>query len=400
MSFTSLPSELQDSIVDGLDTKTLLSLCLTSKSVLPLARIHLYRSITLYVDAYPSPDLVEVLNLIWPGQGEIRHVHSVKMGHLFHVFEIHPEWRTWIKELKVEISGTVDPKSTVYETISCSSNLQRLEVRWKPKPWLEHFDHDDTEETLNQQTVDCLIQATTPSVKYLDLGGSRLTQEAVVAFLSKTPLLETFAYDVKDDSSPIFSAEKFPSLRNLQRLVLGGDPLEQSAFLAITSSSTLTALELDFTSVSCIPTAAVSTLKTLKIRCLRPPAEYDCADEETASHLATILPNCHSLLVLEMEDYENADASLFFQTFESLGGLDLLPSFPRRLVLSSFGFSISYLYDYLSKVPPYHLELFVRDLLFEKGPNCRDPFKYSRNQEAEQKVEDLCKEQFIKLHWV
>ncbi|GAA5966558.1 hypothetical protein JCM3765_000960 [Sporobolomyces pararoseus] len=278
---------------------------------------------------------------------------------LLQILEDQPSFRSFVKEWDLFIEEKLHDKDTVHRLISSLPNLQLLKIKLGPQNWLSQNEREAARaDRLDQDSADRLIKVIPSSLKYLDISEAGLSTDNILALFVKTPHLETFAYDPYGETSPIAELDSCPALPNLRNLVLGSDALRQSAFLALTSSTTLTSLDIDFISVPDIPSASASTLRFLKIRtiCQRDASNHEI---EIASHLATIFPNCHSLLSLEMEGYHRCDSLLFFITFTSLGGLHLLPSFPRRLVLSSCGLSTSHLLDYLSRSLHYYLDLSV-----------------------------------------
>lgn len=278
-TFTSLPFDLQEFILADMNQQTLVSLCLVSKALLNLSRPLLYRSIRIDMRFWGPTQVADeeeedhASEGTPPSEGSEADVEPSEVS-LYETFDLHPDWKLYVREMRVFLSQTVSVKggkSELHALLSTLSNLRSLTL-------IDSFGLS------YDSNVDDITDSCPPTVVSLDLGGLASSPTMTMKLLKKFPLLEKLAVG-SIHVGGLFgysSAAEGPQLTRLQTLDLPypfeTDPSSRCSRLLRSHSSLLTS-----TSSLCNP----SFLPSSRLFTIFPFLEmlYLCR-----IHKATILP--------------------------------------------------------------------------------------------------------------
>jgi len=362
MSFTTLPPELQDDVMNPLPKSDLLSLCLVSKSFLHLARPLLYRSIEIHLDSWDKVEYDRVREMYMTPIPEENPIGVIKemqahfeerecrQNKLIQTLEAHQDWKDSVQQISLSLNAPVEDTNQATQTrrlLSSCRNLQSLSI---------NSAHDEA-------TGSFFLQHIPPSLTTLDFEHSQLPAPFVLRLLDKLPLLETLslANDQTEGLFPLGPDHVNPRLSHLRSLTLSHPFRSRSFFSVITSSTnSLSTLVVDFIAVQALVPERLSTITSLSILGELYPLNLRYGDysQNLVSNLAGVFNGCHSLRYLKIASMNMMGGSSQVGNSEFAQVLPHLPKHLETLVLSSIDFGGDHVADFLS-TPHRHLRQLV-----------------------------------------
>ncbi|GAA5878791.1 hypothetical protein JCM16303_007183 [Sporobolomyces ruberrimus] len=338
MSFHSLPPELQEAIVLDATRSTSLSLCLTSKAALRVARPLLFRRISLNFSSrnavglfareegrkdgwYPEWLEMEVSKEEREAAEEIARTQRVK---LYEVLKAHPEWCSHVEDLEINL----EPETSIgggetARLFSSFSNLRRLEIA------------SEGPKAPDDETCAFLVEGSCPTVSILDLSQSYLPRLTIYRLIEKLPLLRWLALGPEgtSTSSPAHSATLQSHLPNLRALELWGKVEDRTLFSEIaTAAPSLASLQVDFNSLSALEPSLLSPVPQLLIAGTLYPIGTGGSRPmqellDLTQKIVTVVDGCTSLELLQLVEH----GSFLRQFGNPFFGHVVLEHLPRSL---------------------------------------------------------------------
>ncbi|GAA5878742.1 hypothetical protein JCM16303_007166 [Sporobolomyces ruberrimus] len=406
MSFSTLPPELQEGIIVDLPKATLASLCLVSRSTLPLARPLLYRSVVIDLSSWTLFDIHRDQGFATQesersGDGVAQQDDNLSAtaqnpsARLYETLKAHPDYCSYVKEIHFDLRVLVPREiPRALQLLASCSSLRKLEV----------LDYETT--GLDDETCNLIIDSCPRTVTLLDISLDNMSLNVIFGLLQQIPLLEIFCIQPVNEAtfhpSRLVSITSPLVLHCLRTPKLQEFTQDHSFVDAIFEASpNLSSVEVDLASLQALNPGLLSAVRLLKILDAIAPSLRTTHPELDPAHFfprfSSTLAACTSLRSFAIDNTLGRYLPEDVPQLEAHRILHRLPPSLRNLELDGVQFTTPYLLDFLS-LRTTTLSCLGLQRIVKSYNRATDTKIY--DTEAEEKVVEVCQKRNISLVWI